>query len=63
MNYDCWYYVFKHFFNHREKHQRLKLVCKLFYRIVQGQSHIEFNRIKDKIYLLTGEGGRKREKV
>ena len=50
MNHDCWYYVLEQFFSQEQKHNTLKLVCKLFYRIVQEQTQSHFNKIKSRIH-------------
>ena len=61
LNKDCWYYLIDRFFSPKEKHQQLKLVCRLFYKIVSSQTRNDFERIKDQIYYLLKEGEEDKE--
>ena len=49
MNTDCWYYIIEKFFNNYEKHCQLKLVCRLFYSIVDKQTRQFYKQIEGRI--------------
>ena len=56
MNRDCWYYIIDGFVTNYEKHYQLKLVCRLFYSIVEAQTREFYKQIRHKICFQQPDG-------